>query len=112
MLELFQSPVRSIEAVEEVPVVHLGRPVVSFNFYKLERFLTQVIEPTEEIVRIEFDEGVTVVSPSAMEGFHRVQHEFQVAGRQLVIEGMEGLKSTSGHEHALRVRTLVSITTD
>lgn len=102
MRGLFRSPVRSIEAIAEVPVIHVNRPITCFNWHYLE---TQVrlADSKEAEVIVDF-EGAPFLDSKSHEGIESLEMEFIANGRKLTVRGLEGMDPLASNQHSMLVR--------
>jgi MFS superfamily sulfate permease-like transporter len=89
---LFQDPVGAVDQLDEVSVLHIDKPVVCFNAYRLVEHVDE-LHAQGKTVKLTLEDGAVVLDHTSLEGLAAV-------GASL--EGGDGLVPSSSHATALR----------
>jgi hypothetical protein len=95
---LFQDPVSAIEHIERRTVLHVDKPVVCFNAYRLAEHIEQERRPGESI-RIELGAGASVIDHTALESLRAMA---AVDPGVIEVRGLEPMQARSSHPTAMR----------
>jgi len=101
MGDVFRDPVGRIDRDGARAVVHITRPLVCFNAYKLHDDLEH-LEPEITEVVLEIDDSSAVIDHTACEAmFSEVESNDR---RSLEIRGLGGMQALSSHREAIRLQ--------
>jgi MFS superfamily sulfate permease-like transporter len=98
LVALFQDPVSAIEHIERRTVLHVDKPVVCFNAYRLAEHIEQERRPGESI-RIELGAGASVIDHTALESLRAMA---AVDPGVIEVRGLEPMQARSSHPTAMR----------
>ena len=101
LTDVFRDPVGRIDRDGPRAVVHITRPLVCFNAYKLHEDLEHLDHDVTEVV-LEIDDSAALIDHTACEAmFSEVDaHE----NRSLEIRGLGGMQALSSHREAIRLQ--------
>ena len=102
--ELFRNPVARKEYVDGVYHLYCDRPMCCFNLFHLLREM-DTIPPDAREVAMHLSEGVTLIDHTTCETlFHYLEEHNNGNGKApLEIEGLDRMRSLSGHESSMRL---------
>jgi len=101
LLDVFRDPVGRIDRDGARALVHVTRPLVCFNAYKLHDDLEHLDPSVTEVV-IEIDDSSAVIDHTACEAmFSEVESHPE---RTLEIRGLEGMQALSSHRDSIRLQ--------
>lgn len=101
LVDVFRDPVGRIDRDGDRAIVHVTRPLVCFNAYKLHDDLEALKPSTNEVI-IEIDDSSAVIDHTACEAmFAEVESHPE---RTLEIRGLEGMESLSSHRDSIRLQ--------
>jgi MFS superfamily sulfate permease-like transporter len=101
LADLFRDPVSHVEERDGERVVHIARPLVSFNAYLLHERLYRLMGE-EGRVTFQVDPSVTLVDHTACESLLGAVHHDRT--ERICVRGLDALKPRSEEETAFRVR--------
>jgi len=98
VVALFQDPVGAIEHTNRKTVLHVNKPVVCFNAYRLVEHIEQERRPGKSI-EIEVGEGASVLDHTTLENLQAVA---ALSPGLLEVHGLEPMRASSTHPTAMR----------
>lgn len=101
ILDFFRAPVGEIEREGGVTTIHLERPLVCFNSYKLHETLAKLPESDREVV-IRLEPSTVITDHTATEALMTAADHMH--GRTLRVEGLERMQRLSGHKTSIHLQ--------
>ncbi|MCA9638316.1 MAG: SulP family inorganic anion transporter, partial [Myxococcales bacterium] len=107
LVDVFRDPVGRVDQDGPRAVVHITRPLVCFNGYKLHDDLEHLDPKITEVV-IEIDDSSALIDHTACEAmFSEVE---STKNRTLEIRGLENMHALSSHREAVRLQDVRRLT--